>query len=291
MEFVAVDVETANADFSSICQVGIASFKNGELVETWSSLVNPEDWFSPVNIGIHGITEQAVAEAPTWNQILPAISSRLQNEIAVCHTHFDRIAFAKACARYGQRLCECTWLDSAKVVRRAWPQFAHSGYGLSNLAKHFGIEYGAHDALEDARCAGIILSRAIAETGIDVRQWLKRVDDPIKHLGISPCSKESVSSEFSGEIVVFTGALSIPRSSAAVLAESVGCRVDDNVTRHTSLLVVGDQDLRRLSGHDKSTKHRKAETLIEEGRSIRIIGESDFMTLISHSPLASITSL
>ncbi len=43
MEFVALDVETANADCSSICQIGIARFGDGCLAEEWSTLVNPED--------------------------------------------------------------------------------------------------------------------------------------------------------------------------------------------------------------------------------------------------------
>jgi DNA polymerase-3 subunit epsilon len=41
MDFVVIDVETANADLSSICQVGIASFREGDLADTWESLVNP----------------------------------------------------------------------------------------------------------------------------------------------------------------------------------------------------------------------------------------------------------
>ena len=60
MDFVAIDVETANADMASICQIGIAKFADGELVEEWSSLVNPEDYFNFINVGIHGITENDV---------------------------------------------------------------------------------------------------------------------------------------------------------------------------------------------------------------------------------------
>ena len=36
MEFVALDVETANADMASICQIGIAQFRDGSLVEDWN---------------------------------------------------------------------------------------------------------------------------------------------------------------------------------------------------------------------------------------------------------------
>lgn len=52
------------------------------------------------------------------------------------------------------------------------------------------------------------------------------------------------------------------------------------MTRDTTILVVGDQDIRLLAGHDKSSKHRKAEKLIKDGYSIRIIGESDFLLMI-----------
>ena len=179
MDFVVIDVETANADVASICQVGIASFRGGELADKWVTLVDPEEYFSPFNISIHGIDEYEVEGAPTWAEIFPQIASRLQGRIVVSHTPFDRAALARACARSNLEGCECTWLDSARVVRRAWPQFSRSGYGLSNVAAHFGIEYRAHDALEDARCAGLLLLRAIEETGLSVGEWLARAEQPI----------------------------------------------------------------------------------------------------------------
>ena len=58
MNFLAVDVETANADYSSICQIGIAKFVDGELIERWVSLINPETYFDPFNTSIHGISEK-----------------------------------------------------------------------------------------------------------------------------------------------------------------------------------------------------------------------------------------
>jgi DNA polymerase-3 subunit epsilon len=53
-----------------------------------------------------------------------------------------------------------------------------------------------------------------------------------------------------------------------------------NVTKKTTILVVGEQDISLLAGHDKSIKHRKAELLALEGQPIRIIRESDFDALI-----------
>jgi DNA polymerase-3 subunit epsilon len=63
------------------------------------------------------------------------------------------------------------------------------------------------------------------------------------------------------------------------LAAKIGCRVEDGVNKQTSLLVVGDQDIKKLAGHEKSSKHRKAEALILAGQSIRILRETDFKEL------------
>ena len=286
MDFVVVDVETANADLSSICQIGIASFRDGLLAEAWVSLVNPEDEFDYINVSIHGIDESQVEDAPTWEGISPEVNARLGGRIVVCHTPFDRLALARACDRAQLSACECTWLDSARVVRRAWPEFSKSGYGLSNVAAHFGIDHQAHDALEDARCAGLLLLRAIADTGLSVEQWLTRVKlpiDPHSNTAHSVKRDGNPDGKLFGEVLVFTGALMVPRREAADAAAAAGCCVDDGVTKHTTMLVVGDQDLRRLAGHEKSSKHTKAEFLISNGQSIRILGEGDFMRIATVS--------
>ncbi len=52
------------------------------------------------------------------------------------------------------------------------------------------------------------------------------------------------------------------------------------MTKRTTILVVGDTDVERLAGHDKSSKHRKAEELVAAGVAIRIIRETDFRQLV-----------
>jgi DNA polymerase-3 subunit epsilon len=284
MNFVVVDVETANADLSSICQIGIASFAGGAFDNGWVTLVNPDDYFSPVNIAIHQIDELLVRDSPTWDVIFGEVVNRLENEIVVSHTPFDRAALSRACDRYRLQAPNCTWLDSARVVRRAWPEFSRSGYGLSNVANRFAIDYRAHDALEDARCAGLLLLKAISDTGVTLEQWLARVKLPIgetEHGHNGHKREGSLGGDFFGQTLVFTGSLSVPRHEAADLASAAGFCVDDAVTKHTTMLVVGDQDLRRLAGHEKSSKHLKAERLITDGQQIRILGESDFLRIVS----------
>jgi DNA polymerase-3 subunit epsilon len=278
MRFVAVDVETANADISSICQIGIATFENGSVSSTWQKLVNPNDFFDFVNISIHQITEDAVKDAPTFPQIYPEIASRLTGEIVVCHTLFDRSAIARAIELNNLPPIECRWLDSARVVRRAWAECEESGYGLKHITRKLGIKFDHHVAVEDARAAGEIVLHAIADSGVSLEEWLVRIWKAHPHPTIA--TDGNPDGPLFGEEVVFTGALSMPRREAAELAAQAGCAVAESVKKTTTLLVIGDQDIRYLAGHEKSSKHRKAEQLISKGQPIRILGEGDFHRLL-----------
>lgn len=283
MEFVAVDVETANADRSSICQIGIACFENGRLSNGWKSLVNPEDYFDAVNISLHGIDEHTVRFSPTWREIYPLVAAFTQGKIVVSHSKFDDVALHRACHRATISMWECQWLDSVRVVRRAWPKFSKSGYGLANLAQQFGIDYQAHDALEDARCAGEIVVRAVIESGLTLDEWLVRARQPIYPFDPSRTDLEpNPNGPLYGEVMAFTGALgAVTRAEAMVLASTAGCQVAKSVTKKTTLLVVGDQDVRKLAGHQKSGTHRKAEEQILRGGRILIISEADFLRMVT----------
>lgn len=282
MEFVAIDVETANADMASICQIGLAKYKNGALQKEWSSLINPENYFDFINVGIHGITEDTVVDAPILADVYDQISEFMSNEICVCHTHFDRVSLFRALEKNSLEHINITWLDSARVARRAWEECAWSGYGLANICKIIGYEFKHHDALEDAKAAGQVILSAIDKTGLDLNAWLGRVSKPIHPDIKGPNLKEGNSeAELYGETLVFTGALLIPRTEAAEIAAKAGCTVGKGVTKKTTLLVVGDQDITKLAGNDKSSKHRKAEELISKGQKIRILKESDFIELVN----------
>lgn len=284
MRFTVVDFETANARMHSICQIGAVVFENGAEVAAHSILIDPQDYFSGVNISIHGIDEQDVIGQRTFPEIHGWISETLRGEIVVSHTHFDRVALAQACAYHGVEGVTCRWLDSAMVARRAWPRYARYGYGLSSLAQDFNIEFQHHDALHDSRATGLILLRAISETGIDLESWFSRVKQPIIPFGSDVALQANNAFEDGQNFihnVVFTGALQIVRGEAALLACAAGMMVEDGITKRTTLLVVGDQDVRHLAGNDKSAKHRKAEMLIAKGHPIRIVQESDFMALVN----------
>ncbi len=64
MEFVAIDLETANPSYASICQVGLAHYSGTDLVDQWESYVDPEDHFHLMNVRVHGIDSPMVRGAP-----------------------------------------------------------------------------------------------------------------------------------------------------------------------------------------------------------------------------------
>jgi DNA polymerase-3 subunit epsilon len=135
MHFVAIDVETANEDLASICQIGIASYGNGVLTHEWKSLVDPEDDFDAINVSIHGITEAAVAGAPTFGDLAPRLARSLENAgVVASHTHFDRVAIQRAYESYDLAPPFCVWLDTARVARgghgREWLDPA-TGWAMS----------------------------------------------------------------------------------------------------------------------------------------------------------------
>jgi DNA polymerase-3 subunit epsilon len=171
VDYYVVDVETANQRRESICQIGIAFFEGGKMVDGWESLVNPLDDFLPFNVALHGIGPQQVAHAPVWSELCPKVSSLLGGAAVASHTDFDRSALSSACARAGIQVVNYgKWIDTCWLARSAWPDLPN--HKLTTLARNFGIAYRAHDALEDARVAGEVLAMALEERQIGLHELL-----------------------------------------------------------------------------------------------------------------------
>ena len=284
LTFNSIDVETANADRASICQIGIVHVREGKIEDQWQTLINPEDCFDTWNVSIHGIDETDVINSPTLPKVRAELHARLRSSVLVSHTSFDRVAFERAMTRYDLEQLQVTWLDSAKIARRAWPErYGQRGYGLKNIARDLDISFRHHDALEDARAAAEIVLSACAATNTDIEGWLRRIGHPITGSSssstLSTKRERNVDGALFGETIVFTGELAIPRQEAADRAAEAGCEVVRSVSRKVTMLVVGVQDKSKLNGYEKSSNHRKAEDLIEQGVNIQILSECDFSEL------------
>ncbi len=281
MNFLAMDVETANGDTGSICSIGIARFEGGVLAGEFYSLVDPRDDFYAFNIGIHGITPEMVRGAPTYEELAPELNLMLEGAVVATHTAFDRVATERASARWRVAEPECRWLDSARMARRTWAHCARRGFGLAPLAAMIGYRFEHHHALEDAKAAGHVVLAALAESGRGIEEWLalqaapsapirSRRREDVRRLG-------DPTGPLSGQVVVFTGTLSIARKAAADLAARAGCAVDSSVSPRTTFLVVGADE------GGKSSKQLRAEAMAAQGHAIRIIDEDGFRALLAQT--------
>lgn len=284
MRFVALDVETANSDPGSICAIGAAVFIDGRVEDEIYQLINPRARFDAMNISVHGIEPEAVASAPDFQTYAGALGSALGGHVIVHHTHFDRTAMNAAVSRCrpadaAEWVQTCTWLDSAAVARRTWSECARRGYGLSALCDRIGYQFDHHHALEDAKAAGYVLLACMNETGLDLSGTIEVAGRPLPRQPL-PRGGDQVGI-LTGERIVFTGALAIPRRAAAEAAVSLGAKVFNSVSAKTTILVLGDSDESFVDG--VSGKYRRALALNEGGCDIRIVGEAEFLAMIAES--------
>lgn len=296
MEYFVIDVETANHDYSSICQIGLVKVRSGEIIDKINWYLNPETTFDEHNTKIHGITFNKVSDSPTFKYLYPKLREKLNSKFTLHHTSFDRVAINRACSIHDLDPIETKWLDSSMIVRNTWSEFSGSGYGLSNLANEFNLNFKHHDALEDAIVTAKIITLACEESELSIDEWFKHFGKRNSRIGLKSNNKltsnkwqnyEGLKRKIEGNPegplsnhnIVFTGKLNMSRKKAAEIASGMGCTVSTTVSKKTTLLVVGDQDLSLLAGYNKSTKQRKAEKLIEKGSELKIIDENGFYEL------------
>ena len=166
--FVALDVETANHDRASICQIGIACVRPDNSIATWVTYVDPQTshW---VFTDLHGISQSTVKGAPSFAEALLILETPLSDVTVYQHSGFDQSAFRAACT--GLKCDEplWNWQNSVTVARRAWPELKENGgHGLASLKTHLRLSFDHHDAGEDARAAAEIVLRAEKANGLNV---------------------------------------------------------------------------------------------------------------------------
>ncbi|WP_419826165.1 exonuclease domain-containing protein [Sphingomonas sp.] len=262
-DFVVVDVETACSSVGSICQIGIVGFRDGVEMFEYETLVDPLDRFSSFNTRIHGITCDHVLGAPTFGDIHAAIDGHLSGRITVAHSFFDKGALGAACATHGRAVIETTWLDSVRVAKRAWPEL--SSHRLNVLTKFLGVRHKHHDALSDARAAGMVIVRAIEHTGIGLAGWLSPTS-----VRRTPAPRAAATGPLKGERVVILGAAR--DGDLAHRLAAAGARVMSSVGTTTTKLVISDDQPfgRFVTAH---ADYRRAEELRRRGAATEIVTE------------------
>jgi DNA polymerase III subunit epsilon len=150
LAFVDLETTGGNAAYDRITEIGIVRVENGELVEEWSSLVNPECLISPYIEAFTGISSEMVAAAPRFAELAGTVLEKLHGAVFIAHNaRFDhaflRSEFRKAGVTYAPRA-----LCTVKLSRRLFPE--HARHNLDSVMQRHGLSCSArHRALGDAR--------------------------------------------------------------------------------------------------------------------------------------------
>lgn len=150
-DLVFVDLETTggNAAFDRITEVGLVRVANGELVDEWSSLVNPGCSIPEYIQAFTGISDQMVADAPPFAELAAVVRDKLRGAVFVAHNaRFDyaflRSEFLRLDVTFSAKV-----LCTVKLSRRLFPEFIR--HNLDAVMERNGLTCSArHRALGDA---------------------------------------------------------------------------------------------------------------------------------------------
>jgi DNA polymerase III subunit epsilon len=148
--YVVFDVETtgsAAGKGGAITEFGALKLVRGEVVDQFSTLINPGRPIDPFVVRLTGITDRMVSDAPSISEVMPRFEEFVEGCVIVGHNvHFD-CSFVTA-ARGGSPLPNEV-LDTLKLARCLVPGLKR--YRLSSLVSHFGVRQAPnHRALSDA---------------------------------------------------------------------------------------------------------------------------------------------
>ncbi|HEX4858665.1 MAG TPA: 3'-5' exonuclease, partial [Usitatibacteraceae bacterium] len=157
-----VDLETTGtaATSDAITEVAIVGVENGQVVEEWSSLVNPGTTIPPEIQALTGITDAMVADAPAFEDIADAVLARLADRLFVAHNARFDYAFLKNAFRRAGHTFSADVLCTVRLSRRLFPE--HPKHSLDDLvARHRLNAADRHRALGDARLAWQFMQRVV----------------------------------------------------------------------------------------------------------------------------------
>ena len=156
--YVVVDVETTGGrpGLHRVTEIGAVKIKNGEIVDEWSSLINPQRSI-PRNITrITGISQEMVANAPIFAEVVESFTEFMGDAIFAAHNvNFD-YGFINAEYQMVDRQFHHPKICTCASMRKLYP--GHDSYSLKNLCREYEIDLNTHHrALCDARAAAELL--------------------------------------------------------------------------------------------------------------------------------------
>ncbi len=171
-KYVIFDVETPNARNDRISSIGIAVMEGGRVVDTYSTLVNPETHFDPFNIRLTGITPSMTWDSPTFPELWRQVGGLMESAVLVAHNAaFDMGVLSKCLRAYEIPCPACLpYACTVRMGRKCFP--ALPDHKLNTMCGHLGIALDHHRADSDALACAALLIRYM-EAGLDVKGYIR----------------------------------------------------------------------------------------------------------------------
>jgi DNA polymerase III epsilon subunit-like protein len=172
-ETLILDTETTGLDaHDEIIQLAIVDMQGNVLLQT---LVRPTVPVGTEARAIHGITDEVLAQAPSFSHLHDTIAVLLENRsVLAYHADFDRRLLAQTCAKYGlPPLAVAAWDCVMERYARFWGERSapgqHKPQSLSHACAQQGIHvHGHHEAVTDCLLTlALIKAMAVAEEDVE----------------------------------------------------------------------------------------------------------------------------
>ena len=150
-EIVCFDIETTGLKVTqeAITEIGAVRLKNGEIVETFQTFVDPERRLTPEIIGLTGITDEMLRGAPKLKDALTAFLAFAGDAPLAAHNAEFDISFIRAGCRKCSIPFEPTYIDTLILAQNLLPGLGK--YKLDIVAEHLQLpQFNHHRASDDA---------------------------------------------------------------------------------------------------------------------------------------------
>ena len=150
-EIVCFDIETTGLKVTqeAITEIGAVRLRNGEIVETFQTFVDPERRLTPEIIGLTGITDEMLRGAPKLKDALTAFLAFAGNAPLAAHNAEFDISFIRAGCRKCSIPFEPTYIDTLILAQNLLPGLGK--YKLDIVAEHLQLpQFNHHRASDDA---------------------------------------------------------------------------------------------------------------------------------------------
>jgi ATP-dependent DNA helicase DinG len=162
--YVVIDLETTGNSpkkGDKIIQFAAVVLEEGEIVETYSSLINPKITIPIFIEELTGINDNMVKDAPLFEEIAPKIQQLLEDSFFVAHNVlFDLSFLQEELIMANQEGFLGSVIDTVELARFLYPTL--DSYKLNDLANYLGFKHDRpHQADSDAEVTAGILQHLL----------------------------------------------------------------------------------------------------------------------------------